>query len=288
MPVDIGQFLNEKPRPWILFFGFLLVLLFGLLDYLTGPELSLSIFYFLPIYLTTWYVGRRAGLITAILSVLSWVAADFLIGHAFSSSFVIYWNIMVRLGFFLITTNLISNLKVKLSLEERLARLDYLTQVSNRRRFIEVASLEIARVKRSLTPFTVIYLDLDNFKEVNDTYGHPTGDHLLRLVAHTMKKYTRRIDTVARIGGDEFAILLPEAGKEAASGFIRKLQKVLQKGMQEKNWPVTFSISAITYFQPPKTVDEMMKDTDKLLYMVKGMGKDRFHHEVFSWSKEDG
>ena len=74
--MDIEQFLSQKTRPFLLLIGILLVLLFGLLDYLTGPELSLSIFYFLPIYLITWYVSRRAGLLTTILSICTWAAAE--------------------------------------------------------------------------------------------------------------------------------------------------------------------------------------------------------------------
>jgi len=124
------------------------------------------------------------------------------------------------------------------------------------------------------------YMDIDNFKGVNDRFGHQTGNNLLRLVAHRIKANVREVDTVARLGGDEFAILLTETGSESAQAVFRKLQKDLLEAMQENKWPVTFSMGAVTFMRPPIDVEEMIKKADELMYMAKKSGKNTIKHEV--------
>ena len=92
---------------------------------------------------------------------------------------------------------------------------DYLSGVANRRLFFELAQAEINKAHRYQRPITLVYFDLDHFKEINDTLGHATGDRVLLLVSHTMKMNIRGSDIIARLGGDEFAIMLPETGATA-------------------------------------------------------------------------
>ena len=116
----------------------------------------------------------------------------------------------------MIFTLLLSSLKRALDRERELSGTDVLTGIRNARSFREVLGAEIERSKRFQRPFTVAYLDLDNFKTVNDCHGHEHGDELLRLVGNTILTGIRKTDTVARLGGDEFALLLPETEYEAA------------------------------------------------------------------------
>jgi diguanylate cyclase (GGDEF)-like protein len=125
-------------------------------------------------------------------------------------------------------------------------------------------------------------MDIDDFKEVNDRFGHSVGDTLLRTITETIKSDVRSIDTVTRLGGDEFAILMPETGSEAACAVVDRIQMSLLSIVRQNNWPVTFSIGVATWTTPPHTVDEMVNRADTLMYEVKSSGKNRIGHEVFS------
>jgi len=153
------------------------------------------------------------------------------------------------------------------------ARMDFLTKIANRRAFYEVALTESNRARRYGRSLTLIYIDLDNFKQVNDRCGHDVGDELLVEVAATVRSNVRSTDTVARLGGDEFAILLPETDQEAAMTVTSKLRDVLLESMRVKNWPVTFSIGVASFAVPPETVEEMVKRADAIMYSVKLQGK---------------
>jgi diguanylate cyclase (GGDEF)-like protein len=188
---------------------------------------------------------------------------------------------IVRLGTFLIMTLILSALKKALEHEKELARTDPLTGVANGRYFITLADMEINRARRYKHSFTVVYIDLDNFKTVNDHFGHSTGDALLRSVAHTIRNNIRATDIVGRLGGDEFAILLPETGPEPAEVITHKVQKVNLDVMQKNEWPVTFSIGVVTFLGPPSTVDEMLKISDVVMYAAKKNGKNAIKYEIF-------
>lgn len=164
--------------------------------------------------------------------------------------------------------------------EQELARTDSLTGLTNRRAFCEMSSGEINRAQRYQRPFTVAYVDIDNFKTVNDRFGHSTGDTLLRVVAHTMKSHSRAVDVIARLGGDEFAILLPETGPDPGRAVSRKLHERLVDAMRQHEWPVTFSIGVVTFIRPPATVDQMIGLVDGLMYAAKNSGKNRIMHKI--------
>jgi diguanylate cyclase (GGDEF)-like protein/PAS domain S-box-containing protein len=153
------------------------------------------------------------------------------------------------------------------------ARLDFLTKIANRRAFYEIGLKEAARARRYRRPLTLIYIDLDNFKSVNDTRGHSVGDQLLIEVAVTIRNSVRTTDVAARMGGDEFALLLPETDNDAAIVVTRKLQEALLESMRRNRWPVTFSIGVVSFAVPPESVEEMVKKADEVMYSVKLKGK---------------
>lgn len=201
-------------------------------------------------------------------------------GHVYSHFLIPYWNAFERLCFFIIVSYYLSGLKSSLTQEKLLAGIDSLTGLLNRIAFNDAAQSEIDKARRFKHPFTVAYMDLDNFKMVNDHLGHSVGDALLQLVADTIKKNTRVVDIVARLGGDEFIVLLPETGIESAQVVFRKLQKRIMEAMQKNRWPITLSIGAVTYINPPDTVDNMIKKADNLMYSAKNSGKNKIIHEL--------
>lgn len=164
--------------------------------------------------------------------------------------------------------------------EQTISRTDYLTGIANRRVFYEQAEMEIHKSRRYGHVFTALLIDVDNFKDVNDTQGHDKGDVLLCEIAKLIKQNTRVTDIVARIGGDEFAILLTETGNESLEIIVPRLQAKLLDVMARNAWPVTFSIGVATYKAVPSSVDAIMRKADDLMYAVKRSGKNSIKYEV--------
>jgi GGDEF domain-containing protein len=181
-------------------------ILIGILDYLIGPQLSFSIFYTIPIMLAAWYGRKLIGLFVAFISAGIWLSADLAAGSDYTIWLIPIWNTLVRLSFFLIIVSLLLIVREKLTIEESLADTDPLTGLANRRFFLEQLEHEHTRFFRYPESFTIAYIDLDNFKYVNDSLGHDVGDELLCSVAQILSINVRASDFVARLGGDEFAI----------------------------------------------------------------------------------
>jgi len=138
----------------------------------------------------------------------------------------------------------------------------------------------MSRALRYERPFTLAYLDVDDFKAVNDAGGHNEGDRLLRRIAHTIRTNIRSMDAIARLGGDEFAILLPETGPAAAGVALRKIQHRLLEMTRSEAQPVGFSIGAIVCVGPPESADRLIGFADHLMYEVKRGGKNGLRIEV--------
>lgn len=252
----------------------LFILVLGLIDHLTGSELSFSVFYLLPVFIATWYAGnKREGIATSCFAAIVWMIADFTAGHVYSNVFIPIWNGGVRLVFFMVLSRLLWIIKEKLKLEESLADTDSLTGLANRRAFMERLDLIRHRSKRFAEVFTITYLDLDNFKVINDTQGHLEGDRVLQAVALSLSLNIREVDQVARLGGDEFAIIFSSLDQIAAKQVLAKVHRHLMEVMSKKSWPITFSIGSITFTQPMETSREMIRAVDDLMYQVKKTGK---------------
>ncbi|MDI6740213.1 MAG: GGDEF domain-containing protein, partial [Candidatus Edwardsbacteria bacterium] len=166
-----------------------------------------------------------------------------------------------------------SGIRTILSRESEMARIDPLTGVANRRFFYEWAELVMEQARRYGRPLTVVYLDLDNFKNINDLWGHQEGDKMLMAVAATIKDTIRKTDIVARLGGDEFVILLPEADQEQARAVVDKLQNRVFALYRKSGQPVSFSMGVVTFHAIPDTVDQLVTAADQLMYKVKATGK---------------
>jgi len=159
--------------------------------------------------------------------------------------------------------------------ERKLSHADDKTGLLNERGFRQVLNQEMARSRRTLRPMTLVYIDLDGFKAVNDEKGHRIGDQVLRVVAETMARGVREVDFVARLHGDEFALLFPEANVGNARLIVGKLKTILGDTMKGYQWNITFSIGVVTFKTPPRAPDYMIDEADKVMYMVKRSGKDR-------------
>ena len=170
------------------------------------------------------------------------------------------------------------------ALSKTLAELEYysshdpLTGLHNRRYFNEMLEYEIGRSERHKHEFAVLMVDLDDFKDVNDTYGHPCGDSVLKQIAEAMGSHMRIGDLATRLGGDEFAIILSETNKEGALVAAEKLRTELRNISFEspngKVFHVTISIGLVTYPEDAQNIFDLMSSVDVGLYRAKELGKD--------------
>jgi len=157
---------------------------------------------------------------------------------------------------------------------ELLATHDPLTNVLNARAFSTELAQELSRNRRYGRPLALIYLDLDDFKRVNDAHGHATGDAVLRLVADATRSAVRQADVVGRLGGDEFAVLMPETEGTVAHAAANRLAvgiRTVFRGTPS----VTASIGVVSVTGSEAGTDELLRKADQAMYEAKRSGKDR-------------
>src|SRR5882762_1522166 len=152
----------------------------------------------------------------------------------------------------------------------------------NRRAFYELAGREFERARRYDHPFTLGYFDLDDYKEVADRFSHAAAEEMLRLVAESARRSIRTSDVVARLGGDTFGMLLPEAGSEAADTVIRKLQQTVRDESDATALPLSISGGVVTCLQPAESLEAVISAADRLLTGAKAAGTDVIWCEVIA------
>ncbi|HWU82867.1 MAG TPA: diguanylate cyclase, partial [Methylophilaceae bacterium] len=159
------------------------------------------------------------------------------------------------------------------------AQTDYLTSLANRRHFMEQGQIELERAKRYNKPLSIFMIDIDYFKKINDTYGHKFGDYVLQTLAGTLRETLRLIDLIGRIGGEEFAVLLPETGlREAAEVAERLRDRVARTNVpREEGMPINFTISIGVCALKDKdtTLDVLLSQADAAMYEAKQSGRNK-------------
>ncbi|MCX7919536.1 MAG: diguanylate cyclase [bacterium] len=171
-------------------------------------------------------------------------------------------------------------LTIQRDIAYQLSLTDQLTQLANRRRFDLMLDFEFQVASRYQRPLSLIMGDIDNFKQYNDTYGHLAGDELLRKLAHLIQASVRKVDLVARFGGEEFVILLPNTDAAGAVQLAEKIRKIIEledfSPISGKTiTPVTISFGVATYPTHAKTKEELLDHADDALYMAKQAGRNR-------------
>ena len=273
--------LGPLPRAAVVALAALTIGGLGVGDVLTGTEASFTLLYLAPVALATWFVGLRPGVALSLLASVTSTAADALArAGAPVPPALAAWNLIIQLGVYLSMALVLAGFRSRLEGEQLLARTDALTQVANRRAFIEAAELELERARRSRRPLTLAFVDCDDFKSVNDHLGHAEGDALLQVAAQTLRGSTRAIDAVARLGGDEFGLLLPETDGPTAQALVGRVRATLLAAMAGHRWRVGFSFGVATFTTPPASVDQLLARADELMYQAKRTAKGTARFEV--------
>ncbi len=270
--------LRGAPSVWLA--SVLWVAVIAAVDYFSGSELRVFPLYYAPISLAAWSIGRSAALTVAALCAVAWVGSNFLAGLRFSNPVIWVVNTLMQGASFAITGLLIATLRASLVREKGLSRTDPLTSLLNGRAFYEEGDRLLALCRRKGRPISMAYIDLDNFKTVNDRQGHQAGDDLLCRVAALLRASVRPSDVSARLGGDEFAVLLPEVGADDAAVILERLRSVLAGALGSDQTTVSASIGGVAFVTAPGSVEEMVHRADARMYMAKAAGKNRVQLEV--------
>ena len=256
-----------------------LVVAVGAVEIWSGFEPSVLSLYAIPVALAAWAARPRTAYALAAVAVILPVPFSAFAGEPIGGAVI--WSVSSNFALLAILAVLLTTLKRRLSDEAVFAATDSLTGLLNRGSFIARLDAELARAARYGRAFTLAYVDLDNFKAVNDLEGHDVGDELLRRIADALRSSTRQTDVLGRLGGDEFAAVLPEITGVATGSVLANLRKQLIRAMAKGGWPVTFSIGAVTFEAPVDTSREALRVADAAMYSVKHSGKDGIHHVVW-------
>jgi diguanylate cyclase (GGDEF)-like protein len=258
--------------------GLALIGLIAVLDYFAGPKLSFGILYLVPIALCAWWGGFARGILLSMICAVSWqivgVAEDPDVNPA-----IHLWNGIARFGVFAITSSLLSRLRVSLYVEKKMARSDPLTGAANGRTFYETVSQHVEYALHGDRPITLAYLDLDQFKWLNDKFGHAAGDEVLCNLVQMTQQEIRQVDLLARLGGDEFALLLFDCGEAPARAILERVRERFAQEMTKKKWPVTVSVGAVTFLHPVRDVDAIVRQIDERMYRAKKAGRNCIVHD---------
>jgi diguanylate cyclase (GGDEF)-like protein len=264
----------QPPAAVTLALAALAVLAIAYVDSVTGIELRVFPLYFLPVLVASLRLGRWPGLATAAVSAAAWYVSNRLAGLHGSHPAIDLANLLVMAVAFGVVALLGAAQRGWVRRERALSRTDDLTGLLNGRGFYEAAAVELARSLRYRHPLTVAYVDLDDFKVVNDRHGHTRGDAVLVAVARAMRRACRSTDLVGRLGGDEFVVLFPEMGPDAAEPALVKLRSRVGEAASGEGAAVTASVGAVSFAGAPAEVEVLVHEADRAMYAAKAGGKD--------------
>jgi len=244
--------------------------------YFSGESPSPLVFFYLWIFLYSSYFFTRIGTVVQIAYV-GVVYGALLIERPPEAGVPSWW--IVGMGTLVVAAILVVAMRVRVEqLIERLydaARTDPLTQLLNRRGFRELLDLELERSRRGESRAAIVVGDLDRFKAVNDRGGHPAGDAVLHRVARVLLDGKRQIDTVARVGGEEFALILPDTDEEGALVVAERLRTAMQEQFAGDPVPITVSFGIALHPRHGETASALLRAADEALYGAKDAGRNR-------------
>jgi len=267
---------------WSSFCVFLSLVIF-IVNLQIGEQYTLSLFYLIPIFICAWYTDYKIICLIVLTSTLAtFYNTEWISGDIFTETLPSIWRTVTSSIFFSVTGFLVFKLKQQNQLLYRLSHTDFLTGLFNSRAFYHAVDHEIERFEQQHHSFSIVYIDLDNFKWVNDHLGHERGDQLLQEIAQIMQASIRDSDILARLGGDEFALLLPNTNTGTAQEVLERIRSRFAVQMSEYQYPVTFSVGIVVCLYPPESIAAVLEQADQLMYQVKNDQKNAVACQVFS------
>lgn len=264
----------KLPRPLaaLLFLAFSLMAVAVFFLDVFWVDYNVDVLYLIPAGLALWFLGRWPGYFVAALSYLEFF---FRRPQEISSLGVVTWEDLTFVLTMIFVLQSLLAIRKLLNREASLARTDPLTKALNFRAFEELVNQELLKAQRNKTPVTMVSLDCDHFKKVNDTWGHGAGDEVLVVLVKTFQSKIRPGDFLARLGGDEFTLFFPGTTADQVRSHIESMKQEFEKEMVRRGWPVTLSMGGISFTQTPPSLDAAKKACDQVLYQVKETGRNR-------------
>lgn len=252
------------------------IVLITFLDYevaVDGTYYSLDVLYCLPVIQAARIGAIRAmrsadtqiSTLVGVISAVAWSVAEaaFIWPHYPPDAFAM--NIFTRS----VTFTVIGRVLAKLCKEREYSRKDALTGLANRLELTERFEAEQLRSERSGRPYSLLFIDIDKFKVLNDNHGHHAGDAALKAVSGILRDNSRSVDTVARIGGDEFVLLFTETNEDICGILVMRIMFATEKKFQTEGWPISLSIGSVTVLGKAGGLDEILHEADEKMYSTK-------------------
>lgn len=230
----------------------------------------------LLVSLTTFFIGNRNGFLFLCVTLLVWFSTNM---HTSSSNTsMITSEQIVKPLFIIMHYFLILYVKKIFIIKEKLALVDDLTGISNRRGFLLLAQHELRRLQRKDEAISVAFIDVDNFKQMNDTMGHKEGDKILKELSTVLKTSTRGSDVCGRIGGDEFVVLFSNVNSTSVHDIASRMNERFKERCENNKWTTSLSIGILTTKKEVE-LDELIKRSDSLMYKAKKTGKNKIEFD---------
>lgn len=266
---------NTLPKPVLMGISIALILAIGAVNYSLSAQASLLIFYLIPVAIATWFVGERPGFLVAALSAVAVVCGQWILQPELS-----LWNGLVAglVGYGVAI--LIHRIKISSEIERQLSRTDAATGAINRRFFMELLEAEFNRAQRYRFPLTLVYIDLDNFDEINQRLGYQKGDELLYQFVEDLSETLRSNDVVARLSNSEFAIILPQTDDDQAKQVFTRILPELKTALASEDVPIECIFGVTTFLEMPEDFATINDEAAKLLKKIKASGQSRLTFQV--------
>jgi diguanylate cyclase (GGDEF)-like protein len=261
-----------------MFWGFVLVvaeiLVITFWDYkMAGEYYSLDVLYCLPIiqaaHLSTIRSLRHSdtqmSALVGVIAAVAWSIAEAAVVWPLYPLGAFTMNIFTRS----VTFTVLGRVVTKLWKERDYSRRDALTGLANRLEFNERFEAEQLRSERSSRPYSLLFIDIDQFKMLNDNQGHRVGDAALKTVSGILRNNSRSVDTVARIGGDQFVLLFPETDEYICGILVTRIKLASEKKFQTEGWSISLSIAHVTVTGSARSFDELLHEADEQMHSIK-------------------
>jgi len=261
---------ENNPIGFALVFGLASLLVLNMVD-TTFPDLpALRALYILPIWIGTRLGGRVVGMILVGIATASNVWID----HAENGATNVFGG-LIWFSVFTVVMFLVAQVEDSLHRTERLAHQDSLTGLYNRRGLELEGKRLVGRALREKRALTVVMIDCDRFKHINDDFGHRAGDEALRFLAQTLERNTRDADVLCRLGGDEFVLMLADTAEGDAIQVLRRIQTVFETGMAGRGYDVSLSIGFAQLDSDANDLRTLVSRADAAMYLRKEDKRDQ-------------
>ncbi|CAK0759212.1 putative GGDEF domain-containing protein [Azospirillaceae bacterium] len=251
-----------------------------IIDVVTGYGAKMASIYIILSFFIAWVGSNEFSkyVIGGLLIARAVITAHEAPIHDIESGIVVvnYITLLIAVVFVYIA---VSSLKTSINDILSSSQTDPLTELFSRRYLRDVMPVIISDLKRHGRSLSIMFIDCDNFKEVNDTWGHAAGDTVLRTVSRTILDTIREGDIPVRLGGDEFVVIFLETSGDQLKAVVNRCIAKLDLEMKEREWPITFSVGVVEFLIPPESIEVGLMQADQAMYQAKRCGKNRIVYE---------